>query len=113
MNAGVLGDLPPLALFQPDDDLAVTYDSRGANGAMHGVFLWQRLPGGEELVISGESGRVGFDARARVFGIDFDAGRYVSEDAADSYSLDFGSMAFRQSLRLREEGWERGWDPRS
>lgn len=112
VNAGVLGDLPPLALFQPDDDLAVTYDSRGNDGAMRGVFLWQRLPGGEELVISGKSGRVGFDARARVFGIDFGAGRYVSEDAADSYSLDFGSMAFRQSLQLREEGWERGWDPK-
>ena len=112
VNAGVLGDLPPLALFQPDDDLAVTYDSRGADGAMRGVFLWQRLPGGEELVISGGSGRVAFDATARVFGIDFEAGRYVSDDRADSYSLDFRGMAFRQSLQLREQAWQRGWDPK-
>ena len=111
-NAGRLGDLPPLALFQPDDDLAVTYDSRDADGTMRGVFLWQRLPGGEELIVSGGSGRAGLDAKARVFGIDFAAGRYVSEDRADSYSLDFRSMAFRQSLQLREEGWERGWDPK-
>jgi lipopolysaccharide export system permease protein len=112
VNAGLLGDLPPLALFQPDDDLAVTYDSRGDNGAMLGVFLWQRLPDGKELVISGKSGRVGFDSTARVFGIDFAAGRYVSEAGADSYSLDFRSMAFRQSLQLREEAWQRGWDPK-
>jgi LPS export ABC transporter permease LptG len=112
VNAGRLGDLPPLAVFQPGDDLAVTYDSRGADGTMHGVFLWQRLPGGEELVVSGGSGRVGFDTQARVFGIDFDAGRYVSENGADAYSLDFRSMAFRQSLQLRESSWERGSDPK-
>lgn len=112
VNAGILGDLPPLALFQPDDDLAVTYDARGADGAMHGVFLWQRVPGGEELVISGGSGHVGFDSDKRVFGIDFDEGRYISEDRADSYSLDFRSMAFRQSLRLRQSSWVRGSDPK-
>jgi LPS export ABC transporter permease LptG len=112
INAGRLGELPPLALFQPDANLAVTYDSRAAEGTMRGVFLWQRLPTGEELVVSGGSGRVGFDARARVFGIDFAAGRYVSEDRADSYSLDFRRMAFRQSLQLREEAWQRGWDPK-
>ncbi len=112
VNAGRLGDLPPLAVFQPDGDLAVTYDSRGADGTMRGVFLWQRLPDGEELVVSGGSGRVGFDASARVFGIDFDSGRYVSESGLDSYSLDFRSMAFRQSLQLRESSWERGSDPK-
>jgi LPS export ABC transporter permease LptG len=112
INAGRLGELPPLALFQPDENLAVTYDRRRAHGTMEGVFLWQRLPTGEELVISGGSGRVGFDARARMFGIDFATGRYVSENQADSYALDFRSMAFRQSLELREERWQRGWDPK-
>lgn len=112
VNAGILGDLPPLALFQPNPDLAVTYDSRGADGTMQGPFLWQRLPGGEELVITGGSGRVGFDTKRRVFGGDFGAGRYVSQDRTDSYSLDFRSMAFRQSLRLRESSWERGSDPK-
>ena len=113
VNAGRLGDLPPLAMFQPDGNLVVTYDRRGADAAMHGVFLWQRLPGGDELVVSGGSGRVGFDADAHVFGLDFGAGRYVAEDSAgEAYSLDFRSMAFRQSLALREAAWERGSDPK-
>ena len=113
VNAGRLGDLPSLAMFQPDGNLVVTYDRRGADAAMHGVFLWQRLPGGDELVVSGGSGRVGFDADAHVFGLDFGAGRYVAEDSAgEAYSLDFRSMAFRQSLALREAAWERGSDPK-
>lgn len=113
VNAGLLGDLPPLALFQPDDNLMVTFDRRAADGTMQGVFLWQRRPGGEELVVSGGSGRTGFVRGERVFGIDFDAGRYVSErPSAWAHSLDFGSMAFRQSLQLREASWRRGWDPK-
>jgi lipopolysaccharide export system permease protein len=112
VNAGRLGDLPPLALFQPDENLAVTYDRRGADGTMRGVFLWQRRPNGDELVVTGGSGRLGFDVNARVFEIDFDAGRYVSEGRQDSYSLDFRSMAFRQSLQLRESAWQRGSDPK-
>ena len=110
-NAGRLGDLAPLALFQPNDDLAVTFDRRGADGTMEGIFLWQRLEGGEELVVSGGSGRVGFVAGSGTLGIDFDEGRYAAErPAGRSYSLDFRSMAFRQPLELRDASWIRGSD---
>lgn len=112
VNAGRLGDLPPLGLYQPDDDLAVTYDRRAPDGARHGVFLWQRLPGGEELVITGRATAVGFDAGARVFGIDFAAGRYFSLGTPQPYSIDFRSLVFRQSLQLRESSWRRGSDPK-
>ena len=62
VNAGKLGTLQPLALFQPDETLAVTFDERAPDGSMRGIFLWQRLEGGEELVVSGGEGRVGFSS---------------------------------------------------
>ncbi|HYD23665.1 MAG TPA: LptF/LptG family permease [Croceibacterium sp.] len=112
-DAGRLAALQPRALFQPSADLAVTYDERAPDGTMRGIFLWQRLAGGEELVVSGGAGRVGFSPREGLFGIDFAAGRYTAEQAGDEpYTLDFRDLAFRETMRREDSTWQRGWDPK-
>ena len=114
LNAGQIGRLQPRAFYHPADSLAVTFDRRSPDASIGGIFVWQRLGDGREVVITGRSGRIGFVPRERVFGIELDAGLYVGERpgaaGAPPYLLAFDSLDFRESLRLRESRWRRGWD---
>ena len=114
LNAGQIGRLQPGAFYHPADSLAVTFDRRTADAAIGGIFVWQRLADGRELVITGRSGQIGFIPRARLFGIELDDGLYVAERpgavGASPYQVAFDSLALRESLRLRESRWRRGWD---
>ena len=111
VNAGRISALEPRALFQPGDDLAVTFDERRPDGGVGGIFLSQRLEDGEELLVSGAAGRVGFSREGRLFGIDFASGRYISgAPGTDPASIDFGQLAFRESMQPRDANWQRGWD---
>jgi len=111
VNAGRLGRLQPRALYQPADSLAVTFDRRGADGGIAGIFVWQLLPDGRELVLTGRSGRIGYAAGGR-FGIDLRDGRYVAwrPGAAAARLVEFDAMSFRESLRLAESRRPRGAD---
>ncbi len=111
VNAGQIGSLQPRALFQPSDDLVMTFDERRSDGSVGGVFMWQRLEDGQELVASGASGRVGFSREGRVFGIDLAGGRYVTgELGAKITTVEFNRLAVREQLLPRDARWERGWD---
>lgn len=112
VNAGRIGRLQPRAIYHPADSLAVTFDERGADGRVGGVFVWQLLPDGRELVLTGESGRIGFAPKDRAFGIDLGRGLYVANRPGqlEPDLLAFDQMAFRESLRLQDSSWRRGWD---
>ena len=114
LNAGRIGRLQPRALYHPADSLAVTFDERESGGIVAGMFVWQRLADGRELVLTGNSARIGFSARERLFGIDLREGRYVATrpDAGTRppYQVEFDSLAFRESLRIDDSRWPRGWD---
>ena len=114
LNAGQIGRLQPRAFYQPAESLAVTFDRRATDSVIGGIFVWQRFADGRELVVTGRSGRIGFVPRERQFGIEMDAGLYVAERpgaaGASPYLVAFDSLAFRESLRLRESHWRRGWD---
>ena len=114
INAGRLARLEPRAIYHPADSLAVTFDRRSGDDGIEGVFVWQRLADGRELVLTGRSGRIGFSARRRLFGIDLGPGRYVAARPGASGSapdlVAFDTLAFRESLRLRDSSWQRGWD---
>jgi LPS export ABC transporter permease LptG len=111
LNAGRIGRLQPRALYHPADTLAVTFDRRSADGGVEGIFVWQRLADGRELVLTGGSGRIGFSPRGRLFGIDLDSGRHVVErPGAAAHLVEFDNLAFRESLRLEDSRWARGWD---
>ncbi|HWT12788.1 MAG TPA: LptF/LptG family permease [Allosphingosinicella sp.] len=114
LNSGRIGRLEARALYHPVDSLAVTFDRREPDGSVSGIFVWQRLADGRELVLTGEAGRIGFSRRARLFGIDLESGLYHSErpgsEGGSSQLLRFDSLAFRESLRLEDSSWARGWD---
>ena len=113
VNAGRLGRLEPRAIYRPAESLAVTFDRRSADGRIERVFLWQRLRDGRELVLTGAHGRIGFVPRRRAFGLDLEAGRYVVDQPGSTtqpHLLGFDSLAFRESLRLEDSVWPRGWD---
>lgn len=114
VNAGRIGRLQPRALYQPADRLAVTFDRRRPDGSVGGIFVWQRLADGRELVLTGRSGRIGFVPQGRLMGIDLADGRYVAArpSAADRlpYQVEFDSLAFREALRIDDSSWARGWD---
>ncbi len=114
INAGRIGRLEPRAFYHPADSFALTFDARGAAGRADHIFVWQRLPDGRELVLTARSGRIGFDPGERRFGIDLGAGRYLSERPGRSAPdlVAFDTLAFRESLRLQEASWRRGWDQR-
>ncbi len=114
LNAGRIGRLHPRAFYHPAENLALTFDRRGPGGRVGGIFVWQRLPDGRELALTGGSGRIGFEPEGRRFGIDLAGGRYLAQrpNARDGAPdlVAFRSMAFRESLRLRDSSWRRGWD---
>lgn len=111
VNAGRIGALEPRAVFQPRDDLTMTFDRNLPDGSAGGVFMWQRLEDGSELAVSGASGQVSFSRREQLFGIDFKSGRYVTQaPGKDPASVDFGDLAFREQLVPADASWERGWD---
>ncbi|MGQ0589251.1 MAG: LptF/LptG family permease [Sphingosinicella sp.] len=112
VNAGQAANLQPGAIYQAIDDLAFSFDRRGADGRLEGIFVWQRLQDGRELVLTGRAGRAGFSARDGLFGIDFAGGRYVAQRPGGGAPsvVAFDSMAFRQSMRLEDSSWQRGWD---
>jgi LPS export ABC transporter permease LptG len=114
LNAGRIARLEPRALYHPAESLAVTFDSRGPDGRVEGIFVWQRLGDGSELVLTSPSGRLGFVPERRAFGIDLVQGLYVAEPPPAArrapYLLAFDALAFRESLRLEDTSWRRGWD---
>lgn len=115
VNAGRLERLQPGALYHPSDSLALTFDRRQAGGdEIGGVFVWQQLADGRELVLTARSGRIGFAPQDRAFGVDLGEGRYVAQrpggTARRFYLVQFDSLAFRESLRLQDPSWRRGWD---
>lgn len=114
INAGEIGRLEPRALYHPADSFALTFDERAPGGRVSGIFVWQRLADGGELVLTGRDGRIGFAPQARAFVVDLGRGLYVAERPrrAESQRVAFDSLAVRESLRLRESSWQRGWDQR-
>jgi lipopolysaccharide export system permease protein len=114
LNAGQIGRLQPRAFYQPAESLAVTFDRRAADSSIAGIFVWQLLADGRELIVTGRSGRDRLRPRERQFGLEMDAGLYVAERPGAAwrspYLVAFESLAFRESLRLRESRWRRGWD---
>ncbi len=114
LNAGRIGRLHPRAFYHPADSLALTFDRRGPGGRIGGVFVWQRLPDGRALALTGTSGRIGFAPQGRRFGIDLAAGRYLAErpnaPGGEPDLVAFQAMALRESLRLEASSWRRGWD---
>ena len=114
INAGRIGRLQPNAFYHPAESFALTFDARGPAGRVGRIFVWQRLSDGRELVLTARAGRVGFDPRARQFGLDLEGGRYVSERPGQPAPdlVVFDRLALRESLRLQEASWRRGWDQR-
>ena len=114
INSGQISRLEPRALYHPAESFALTFDGRGPEGQVGGIFVWQRLDDGRELVLTGSSGRIGFAAADRAFGIDLGRGLYVAARPGGTPPnlVAFDSLAFRESLRLRESSWRRGWDQR-
>jgi LPS export ABC transporter permease LptG len=112
VNAGRIGQLQPRAIYHPTDNLALTFDTRGPGGRVGGIFVWQLLPDGRELVLTGQSGRIGFAAEERAFGIDLGRGHYVARRPGQPSPdlIAFDGMAFRESLKLQDSSWRRGWD---
>lgn len=112
VNAGRIGRLQPGAFYQPAESLALTFDSRTAEGGIGGIFLWERLADGRELVLTGRRGRIGFAPQGRDFAIEIADGLHVADSPGRSapQRFSFDSMTFRESLQLRETGWQRGWD---
>lgn len=110
-NAGRITSLQPGTLLQPTRNLVLTFDRRLPGGGAGEVFLWQRLDNGDELVVSGGSGRIGFSPEGRLLGIDFSSGRYLAEQGRSKpVNIDFEQLAFRQVLEPRDATWARGWD---
>jgi len=112
LNAGRIARLHPQAFYHPSQTLAVTFDRRGGDGRIGGIFVWQHLPDGRELTLTGRAGRIGFVPEGRLFGIDLEQGRYLAQrpGAAAPDLVAFRSMALRESLRLEDSEWRRGWD---
>ena len=111
INAGRLGRLQSRALYHPADSLAVTFDRREADGTVAGIFVWQRLADGRELVLTGAAGRIGFATDGRMFGIDLFDGRYVASRPGEPGDLiAFDRLAFRESLLVEESRRARGSD---
>ena len=111
VNAGRIGRLQPRALYHPADSLAVTFDRREPDGTVAGIFVWQRLADGRELVLTGAAGRIGFAPEGRLFGIDLARGRYVASRPGEPGDLiGFDRLAFRESLLLEESRRQRGSD---
>ena len=114
INAGRLARLEPGALYHPTEGLAVTFDRRGSDGQVTGIFVWQRLADGTEVVLTGQGGRIGFVPGRRTFGIDLADGLHFAEPGPATgrrpYLIAFDRLALRESLRLEETRWRRGWD---
>ena len=111
VNAGRLGRLQSRALYHPADSLVVTFDRREADGTVAGIFVWQRLADGRELVLTGAAGRIGFATDRRLFGIDLVDGRYVASRPGEPGDLiGFDRLVFRESLLLEESRRPRGSD---
>lgn len=110
INAGRIGRLQPRAIYHPSETLALTFDARAAGDRVDGIFVWQRLPDGRELVLTGRSGRIGFASRRGYFAIQLDRGLYVAEGRNGADHFSFNDMLFREPLQLRESEWRRGWD---
>ena len=110
VNAGQAANLQPGAIYRPSDSLAVSFDRRG-QGRIEGLFVWQLLPDGRELVLTGRTGRAGLSRREGLLGIDFADGRYVAQPPGGAPSIvAFDAMALRESLRFEATSWRRGWD---
>jgi LPS export ABC transporter permease LptG len=112
MNAARIAALQPRAIYQPAETLALTFDRRTAPGRVGGVFLWQQLGDGRELVMTGGSGRFEIVARSRRFALDLQDGLYVARRASGEGwdRVQFHTMAFRESLDLDRSIWRRGVD---
>ena len=112
INAGRLSQLEPRAIYQPAERLALTFDRRTSGGRVEGIFLWQRLEDGGELVLTAPSAEIGFMPSFRSVGMNLFDGLYHGKRAGDlqPVRLSFDRLHFRASLRLEDTGWERGWD---
>ena len=111
VNAGQAANLQPGAIYQPSDSLAVSFDRRGGDGRIEGLFVWQLLPDGRELVLTGRTGRAGMSRREGLLGLDFADGRYVAQRPGGAPSVvAFDTVALRESLRFEATSWRRGWD---
>jgi len=112
INAGRLSQLEPRAIYQPAERLALTFDRRASGGRVEGIFVWQRLDDGSELVLTAPSAEIGFVPRFRSVGMNLFDGLYLGNRGRDGrpVRLSFDRLHFRASLRLEDTGWERGWD---
>lgn len=114
VNSGRIGRLQPRAIYQPSDGLALTFDRRAADGSVGGMFVWQRLPSGRELVLTAGSARIAIDPEALDLVIGLREGRYVADPVRPGTArpdvVGFRRMHFRESLLVSRASWERGWD---
>ena len=113
VEAARLGRLDPGAVYRPNDALVLTFDRRGAGGDAQGIFLWQHLADGRELVLTGRSARIGFAPKRGEFAVETEAGRYVVQRPGQAVpdSLGFDRLDFRESLRPADFLARRGSDP--
>jgi LPS export ABC transporter permease LptG len=112
INAGRLTQLEPRAIHQPAERLALTFDRRASAGRVEGIFVWQRLDDGSELVLTAPSAEIGFIPRFRSVGMNLFDGLYLGNRGGNArpVRLSFDRLHFRASLRLEDTGWDRGWD---
>lgn len=110
VNSGRIGRLQPRAFYHPAENFALTFDRRGGDGRVGGVFVWQRIDDGSVLVLTGAEARIGFAPAGRRFAVRLSGGRYVAErPGAAPMTFAFRTLNLRESLLLEESGWERGW----
>ena len=111
LNAARLGQMNPRVLYRPTEEIVLTFDRHEDDGRIGGMFLWQLMDDGEELVLSGGAEQLGYFPQQRLFAVDFNAGRYVAQRPSElPDQVEFAHLAFREPLRLREQRWQRGWD---
>lgn len=114
VNAGRIGRLQSRAFYQPAERLALTFDRRAADGTVGGIFVWQRLASGRELMLTAGSARIEIDPGALDLVIGLGDGRYVADPVRPGverpYVVGFRRMHFRESLLVSPASWERGWD---
>lgn len=112
LNAGRLNRLEPRALYQPTESTVFTFDRRLGADTVGGLFLWQRQADGGKLMLTGQSGRIVSIPRGRAFEMEFRAGRMIVEQPGSRAPslVEFGGLALREPLLLRDASWRRGGD---
>ncbi len=113
VNAGRIRDLQPKVFYQPAEGVALTVDSRSAEGAT-GLFLRQRAGADRELVLTARSGRIGLAPGAREIEIRFGPGLYYLHPGGTGerrpLAVRHEGIMFRESMLIDNPLWARGWD---